>query len=257
MKIALFVFSILLMGTLILSGCSSTGRGGFTMNKEYSIQDFSRVEASGAFIVEIARSDVYSINILADDFSHIRVEKQNGALVLGHKGIDIFAFTRLRPQAIVTMPELYGLVLSGASQAKAQGFNSEHDFVAEASGASTLEISGMSVNNVRVGLSGASKLNGNIQAKGDARFEVSGASNLELAGSAAAAKITVSGASRANLERFEVKNAGISLTGASNSTINVSDKLDAELSGASHLTYTGNPVMGKIETSGASSLTKK
>jgi hypothetical protein len=59
------------------------------------------------------------------------------------------------------------------------------------------------------------------------------------------------------LAGFTVNNADVSLSGASNGTVNLSGKLDANLSGASKLEYIGEPTMGAINTSGASTISKK
>jgi len=67
----------------------------------------------------------------------------------------------------------------------------------------------------------------------------------------------VSGASRFNLGGFMVNNADVTFSGASNGTVNLSGKLDANLSGASKLSYIGEPTMGNVNTSGASTLSKK
>jgi ribosomal protein L31 len=54
-----------------------------------------------------------------------------------------------------------------------------------------------------------------------------------------------------------VQDAHAEISGASNATVNASGTLSAEVSGASHLYYTGSPTLGDIETSGASSVNKK
>jgi len=54
-----------------------------------------------------------------------------------------------------------------------------------------------------------------------------------------------------------VGNANIILSGASDGTINLDGRLDADLSGASTLEYIGEPTLGSLDISGASNLTKK
>jgi len=78
-----------------------------------------------------------------------------------------------------------------------------------------------------------------------------------LDGSANDMVASVSGASRLNLDDFTVNNADVSFSGASSGTINLDGRLDADLSGASRLSYIGEPTMGTINTSGASTLSKK
>ena len=52
-------------------------------------------------------------------------------------------------------------------------------------------------------------------------------------------------------------NASVTLSGASNGTINLDGRLDAELSGASTLAYIGEPALGIMDISGASKLKRK
>ena len=54
-----------------------------------------------------------------------------------------------------------------------------------------------------------------------------------------------------------VNNADVRLSGATSGTVNLNGRLDADLSGASKLSYLGEPTMGNINTSGASTLSKK
>ena len=103
-------------------------------------------------------------------------------------------------------------------------------------------------------LSGASEVTGNIAISGDAQFNLSGASRVELEGSANDVIIRASGASNLKLADFSVHNADVSLSGASDATVNLDGRLDADLSGASNLSYIGEPTMGDIDISGGSEL---
>ena len=67
----------------------------------------------------------------------------------------------------------------------------------------------------------------------------------------------VSGASRFSLDDFTVNKASVNISGASTGTINLDGRLDANVSGASTLLYIGDPIMGAIDVSGASTLSKK
>ena len=102
-------------------------------------------------------------------------------------------------------------------------------------------------------LSGASRLTGSMEVD-DIGFEVSGASRLTLRGGGGQMRLDASGASQVDLSAFVVDDADVDISGASQATVNVRGRLDAEASGASQLRYLGNPSMGRIETSGASSI---
>jgi hypothetical protein len=134
------------------------------------------------------------------------------------------------------MPELRGLTASGASRGTIFDFSSSEG----------LDIT----------VSGASGVTGDITA-GIVDFDISGASTIQLKGSANDMDANVSGASHFNLDAFTVNNADVNFSGASSGTVNLNGRLDANLSGASRLWYIGEPTMGDINTSGASTISKK
>jgi len=139
-------------------------------------------------------------------------------------------------RASVTLPQLHGLTASGASRGTVSNFSSNED----------LDIT----------VSGASRVTGDVTA-GNVEFGISGASTIQLEGSANDIDANVSGASHFNLEAFTVNNADVNFSGASSGTVNLNGRLDANLSGASRLWYIGEPTMGDINTSGASTISKK
>jgi len=51
-----------------------------------------------------------------------------------------------------------------------------------------------------------------------------------------------------------VGDADVEASGASTVTVNASERLDANASGASHIKYLGNPSLGTVDTSGGSSV---
>ena len=63
--------------------------------------------------------------------------------------------------------------------------------------------------------------------------------------------------SKLELDNFTVNDVDIEVSGGSNAVVNMDGTLNAEVSGASSLYYIGNPVMGDIDISGASSVRKK
>jgi len=249
--VAVFLTSGLLMG------CGGILKGsGDLETKQFDFSDFTKVDISSAFEVEIIKSDSYDISITADDnlFEHIQVSKEGETLKIGLKTISIRWPVTLK--AKVTMPQLRGLNFSGATRGTVSGFSSTENLDIDVSGASSLDLVGMSTGDAKFDISGASKVTGDITT-GDAEFDVSGASTVQLEGSASDLVAKAGGASRVKLAGFTVNNADIRLSGASNGTVNLVGRLDADLSGASKLSYIGEPTMGNINTSGASSLSKK
>src|SRR5262249_1285565 len=136
----------------------------------------------------------------------------------------------------ITMPELEKVDLSGACTGNLKGFkNAKH---------------------LTIELSGASKLDGDITAE-DLDIHLSGARGGTLRGKAGDAKLEGSGAKNLHLEELAIDKETTNLRGASKGKIDVSGKLDYDVSGASHLDYHGHPTLGSQQSSGASSATAK
>jgi hypothetical protein len=256
-KVIVAVLVAVLLTSGLLVGCGGVVVGsGKLATQEFNFSDFKRVDVSSAFEVEIAQSGSYRVSVTADDnlFEYIQVSKEGETLKIGLKTV-----TNLGPatlKAEITMPQLSGLILSGATRGTASGFTSPENLDITVSGASSLELVDMSAGDVKFNVSGASKATGDITA-GDALLDLSGASTVQLEGSAKDIKVKASGASRVKLAGFTVNNADINLSGASTGTVNAGGRLDADLSGASKLSYIGAPTMGTINTSGGSTLSKK
>lgn len=221
---------------LLVTGCSGSligaleGSGKLTSH-DYPFEDFTNVEVSTAFQVTITESDDYGVSVTADDniLELIEVRMTDGTLTL-----DLDAFvTKVTLKATITMPALDKLDVSGATRATLSGFSSTEPLTLVASGASAII--------------------GDITA-GDANLEISGASKIELEGTAAELVADVSGASHLLLGDFRVTHADLVISGASSGTVNLTGRLDADVSGASRLTYIGEPTMGDINTSGAATL---
>ena len=256
-KAMVAVLVVVLLTSVVIAGCEGvvTGSGNLE-TRQFNFSDFTKLDISSAFEFEIVQSGSYSVSITADDnlFEHIQVSKEGETLRIGLKTL-----TSLGPvtmKAVITMPQLRGMDISGASKGSVSNFNSTENLDIEVSGASSLELVEISAGDVEFDVSGASKATGDITAS-NAEFDVSGASTVQLEGSASDIVADVSGASRMKLAGFTVNNADVSLSGASNGTVNLSGKLDANLSGASKLEYIGEPTMGAINTSGASTLSRK
>jgi hypothetical protein len=225
--------------------------------KEYEISGFTDLEIASAFQVEVVRGDKFNVSVTADDFHYIKAEKSGDTLVIGRQGIEWLAPFRSQPRAKVTMPLLKRIDLSQASKGVIEGFDSNENLAIKITEASHLDARHISAGELQVEVSGAAGLNGDIKVNGEARFNASGASTIALTGSAADIKVKANGASKVELDRFTVQNASVELSGASNGSVNLNGKLDARATGASNLTWIGNPVMGDIMTSGASNLRRK
>jgi len=245
------------VATLLLSGCYTIGQvvgAGPIIEKNYDYKDFNGIEISSTFNVDVTHSDTFSITVSTQEniINHVDVRLSGNTLIIRLKP-GSYTYADLR--AKVTLPELTKLVISGASRAEVTGFISAKNLDMVVSGASQLNID-IEAGETSVEGSGASRLNGKLKAL-DSDFEVSGASRCELEGSGNSIDLGVSGASQASLTNFPVKNATLNVSGASRSLVNISGTLNVEVSGASTVEYFGNPSLGKVSVTGASTLRNK
>ncbi len=256
-KAIVAVLTVVLLTSGLLAGCGGVLKGSGNLETQtFDFTGFTSVDVGHAFEVEIIQSDSYSVTITADDnlFKYIQVSKEGETLKISLKPLTTFGSATLRAE--ITMPQLRGLALSGATRGTVSGFSSTENLDIEVSGASSLDLDEMSAGDIEFEISGASRVTGDIIAS-DADFEVSGASTVQLQGSASDIVIDVSGASRAELAAFPVNNADVKLSGASRGTVNMDGRLDVNLSGASKFSYIGEPTLGDINVSGGSTISKK
>lgn len=260
MKIKSIVALIAIIGLLVLpcvSGCLYPVSGsGDLITEEYNFSDFNRVQVANAFQVEISQSDTFGISITVDDniMDYVIVNRSGDTLQVRLK--QGYIYHSVTAIAKISMPDIERLDMSGATQGILNDFISTGDITITISGASILTLSDLSAGDLSMEVSGASNMTGNLTA-GDVDFEVSGASNLSLSGSGQDLRADVSGASNMSMDNFTTDNADIDLSGVSTGVVNTGGTLDANVSGASTLYYIGNPLMGDIDISGASSVQKK
>jgi len=185
-----------------------------------------------------------------------------------------FLTSYLRPRASISLPELRELRLSGASRAEVDGFTTTHDFSLDVTGASKLKLGAVAAGNTDIRLVGASELKfkrieaaglkmdiagashteGEVAVSADARLKIVGASRIVLSGTVKNLNLDVSGASQVRLAELSAHNAKVKLAGASKAVVRVDGHLDADLAGASDLSWIGNPLMGDVRSVGASQL---
>ena len=242
--VAVLVAVFLTLG--LLAGCESeevTGSGNLE-TKDFNFSDFTRVEAHRAFEVEISPGDSYFVSITVNEnlLERLAISQSGDTLIMD---LEEGNYRRTTQKATITMLDLRGLRLSGASKATVSGFSFSHSVEFDLSGASSLDLDNLEAGNTEFDISGAGRISGSIK-MANGQFDLSGASTAELAGSASDVSIEASGASKLRLGDFSMSNADTKLSGASSGTIQVNDRLDVDLSGASKLDYIGNPTMGTI-----------
>ncbi|HEY93524.1 MAG TPA: hypothetical protein G4O15_01115 [Dehalococcoidia bacterium] len=264
----LLIILILVIGTFFTAGCrvvlvpaDDKIEPGEIETRQYDFDEFTGIVISGAFSYEIQKADDWSISITADSnlFEYISVTKSGQVLDMDIKIPGGTFWTNRsypRPQAMITMPALTSLGSSGATDGAVIGFVSDMYLDISLDGACKVELTDLTASKVLIELPGASQATGYIQV-GSIDIDVSSASGVHLEGSTDYLTVEASGASRVELQDFVSQNADITLRDASRGAFNINETLDAAVSGASTLEYTGEPVIGILEVTGASTFRKK
>jgi hypothetical protein len=212
MKKLLF-FVVLACLLAACGGITGVKGSGNRKTETRSVSGFKQVKAGGAVNLDITFKPEYSVTVEADDnlLEYITTTVSGDELVIESKD-------RINPKSKInikiTMPELTGLDLSGASTANAAGLRGEkldidasgacevkidgeaRELKARASGASSIKAENLKVENADVDASGASNIT--VNASGDLRAEASGASSVTYIGSPRSLKQNSSGASSIN-----------------------------------------------------------
>ena len=254
-------------------------------SREYQLRGFDGLNIGWTYKVELNCASRYGVTVEAPDFifPYLKVEVRNGILVLDTKELPrdirrkIEALSRSGEiRAIVSMPELTTLSMSGASQLTTQDeFRHRNDhFSMRLSGATNvrglsvkaveavIECSGAAKFNVtgefdRVDLELSGAVNGTLAASpkmsqlelsgavklfwkgnlGKTEIQAAGAVSAEIEGAVNELKLDGSGAAKVNTAKAPSRNADIRLSGAAKCEIDVRESLNVSLSGATTCRY--------------------
>ncbi|MFH1118879.1 MAG: head GIN domain-containing protein [Bacteroidota bacterium] len=202
--------------------------------QDRTVKNFSKIEISGAFDVTLSQGSAEKLTIEADDhlLPKIITEVKGGTLIIR---IENNTHIRGDLNANLTFINLDGIDISGA-----------------------VKINGtapMKFSNLEIDGSGASKINLNLSAS-RVEGDFSGASEITLQGSATEFDIDLSGASDLDALKFETRNCNLDCSGASKAGIFATGTLTVDGSGATRVSYTGNPASVNSDMSGASEIRK-
>jgi len=182
-KLGFIIFVITLsIGLIFTVNCGFGGiksfagiQGSGVMKTEpRNVSGFSKIEAGGAINIEVTVQKDFSVTVEGDDnlLQHIKTEVSGDTLKIYNEG-KLSMKTKVNVK--ISMPEINGLNISGASNATVTNVKS-NSLELEASGASKVKVEG-EVESLKSDASGASKIDAkNLRAE-NADVEASGASS--------------------------------------------------------------------------------
>ncbi len=216
------------------NGNRNTIRGsGRLISIQEDFTDFNSIEISHTFQADVVIGNNYSVRLQIDDNlrQYLVSEKHDNKIFLGLEGNNNYNDITLKAE--ITMPHLRSISGSGATGFNVNGLDTDDNFY--------------------IDLSGASHVKGHFNT-GNLTINLSGASVVEISGKGKNLSIESSGASLIKMINFESTGATIEASGASYSEFFVNGILNADVSGASTLKYKGNTTLGRITSTGTSSI---
>lgn len=221
--------------------CCIASASAETVTKNYDFKDFKTLEVSNFFDVTMTKSSEYSVNItVSEEYEkYLDIVVKNGSLSVAFKNLPA-KLSALQvgkiAKAEISMPELDGLTMSGASK-----FTSE-DLIDLGRGVFNLSLSGAAqVNNINVNAS-------------EARMYLSGASRCSLSGEYVELHFSVSGTSRAEVnataDDLDIKSSGTAVMEIEGEY----DEVSLNTSGVANITMKGKAEEMTIKGTGTSGI---
>jgi hypothetical protein len=201
---------------LLLSACSVVNGSGHVATETRQVSGFTKIELSGTGEVTIEQGGAESLTIEADDnvLPALTSKVSGSTLKLGTKtGTTLRTKNPIRYR--VTVKELTGLEVSGSGSVQAHGMT--------------------------------------LQAL---RVDISGSGAVNLSGSAVEQDIELSGSGRYDAAELPSQKVTADISGSGQVTVAVSRELKIDISGSGTVTYTGDPSVQQ-DVSGSGRVVKK
>lgn len=190
--------------------------------RDYDIKDFNSLEISGPFRVNVVQGEEYQVRALGvEDIVKEVQAKVDGSILELDYDPGIFRKYNGLIDLSITMPALSKIEFGGATQANVSGF---------------------SVSDLNIDLSGSSRAFIEVNASAISS-KIAGASSLKLFGKTQSFKVEMNGASRLDALESEAETMNIETSGAAQAKVAVSQELNADIEGASSVEYRGEPTI--------------
>lgn len=234
---SIIIVLILALGVLTSCDHESIRASDEVSSLDYAIPEYSTLKVSNAFNTYVTFSDTEeSVRIEANENLHDRiiVKRDGNALIIKLKSLTSVRGNATLNAYIVTK-DISNFDIAGASKL-------------------TLE-NVWNGNNGRIELSGASNFNGEV-AVDRLNLDMTGASSLDLYGTASALDADLAGSSDIRDFDLTVKDLKMDMSGASEAYLSISESIDIQASGASSLKFKGDAKITYKRLSGASEIVK-
>ncbi len=231
------LFLFIAVSCVVLTSCfvniNCEKGNGKIVKQDRKTDAFSKLEVSGAYSIVLKQDSITSVSVEADENlqSLIITRTEGNKLIIENKK-PICSSKGLTVN--ITTPNISGIDLSGEADLKTLNKLTSKELNIDISGMGNL-ILDLDVQSLEISCSGS----GDLNLKGNAENV-----NAELSGAA-------------DIRAFELvaKDFKLTSSGAGKADVNVSNKLDVDISGAASVLYKGNPSVSQ-SISGVGSIKK-
>ncbi|MEJ8755848.1 DUF2807 domain-containing protein [Pontibacter sp. H259] len=206
--------------------------------KSFNYTDFNYISIAGPYHVQIKQGNRHSITVRGSEkeIRRMEINKNGDELTIESEDNVINLFEDREPILIqITVPNLAKLALGGAIKA---------------------DVIGIKTDELSLGLAGATKAAINVRAR-SIKADIAGASDTRFTGTADRFDLEAAGACKIDADELRANNVVVELTGASKADVYATKSLRADATGASRITYKGNPGSTQIDANGASKVTRQ
>lgn len=230
--IAAFIVTVLMTSCI---GIFSERGNGVRKKESFEVADFQRIDIGGNFIINLTEGEPGEVIIESDEnlFDYIDLEVRGRTLIASsERMLDSEEGVIIN----INVKNLEVLGISGAAEVKSTNPLLSADLA--------------------IILSGAGKLELMLDVE-DVSLNVSGATLVYLEGAAKKLEIDMSGAGSLEASELEVEDCFAQISGLGKVLVNVSGRLEAEVSGLGSVEYLGNPESVRGDVSGIGNVSEK
>ena len=199
---------------------------------------FDEVNLNTSGTVYITQGAIQKVELVGSDetLEKIETEVRGGRLVIKTQNSGWFSWNDIgRFEIYITMKDIRALHVAGSGRMFTENKLSVRDLDLAVSGSGKLEV------------------------QADASYidaSISGSGKMEIEGQAPDLEIHISGSGGIYAENLSSKNCEVRISGSGRCEVNVSDELNARISGSGSVYYTGNPQRLDSSTSGSGRVRK-
>ncbi|MBJ6118574.1 DUF2807 domain-containing protein [Pontibacter sp. BT310] len=206
--------------------------------KTFPFSNFDHINIAGHYHVQIKQGNRHQVTVRGSqrEINKMEVRENGGELTIESEDKVFNLFEDHEPVLIqITVPDLQRLELSGAIKA---------------------DVIGINTNELDLELAGAVKAAINVRAR-TIRADIAGATSTRFTGTTDRLELDAAGACKVNAEQLRASDVRVEASGANKIDVYATSSLTADASGASRISYKGNPASKQINADGASKVERQ